>query len=132
MDRVCQEPAAGIDALAREVIGAAIEVHRALGPGYLELTYEEALCVELYLRNESFERQKQFVVEYKGFSVTEGRIDILVAGMLVLELKAVESLAPIHTAQALAYLKATNLNLALVINFNVPVLKSGIRRIVLS
>jgi GxxExxY protein len=126
------EPSIDVNQLSNQVIGAAIEVHRALGPGYLETTYEEALCVELELRGIPFERQKPFRVLYKGFSVTDGRIDILVAGVLVVELKAVESLSPIHTAQALAYLKATNLHLALVINFNVAVLKSGIRRVVLS
>src|SRR4051812_19882003 len=126
------EPSIDVNLLSNQVIGAAIEVHRALGPGYLETTYEEALCVELELRGIPFERQKPFRVLYKGFSVTDGRIDILVAGVLVVELKAVESLSPIHTAQALAYLKATNLHLALVVNFNVAVLKSGIRRVVLS
>ena len=126
MDSIRHEPGLDVDLLARQVSGAATEVHRALGPGYLETTYEEALCLELRLRGIAFERQKAFSVVYKGFSVTDGRIDILVAGVLVLELKAVECLLPIHTAQALAYLKATGLNLALVINFNVPFAENGL------
>ncbi|HNT75686.1 MAG TPA: GxxExxY protein [Anaerolineae bacterium] len=129
---VYQEPSAEADALARQVIGAAIEVHRYLGVGYLESVYEEALCVELQLQGIPFERQKAIAVEYKGHSVGEGRLDLLVGGCLVVELKTVEAFAPIHQAQVISYLKATGLQLGLLINFHVPVLKDGIRRVVLS
>jgi len=124
-------PGEEVDKWASQVIGAAIEVHRVLGPGFLESVYEEALCLELKARNIPFERQAGFSVDYKGNKVGEGRMDILVAECLILELKAVEVFAPIHTAQAMSYLKATGLRLALLINFNVPVLKQGIKRVVL-
>jgi len=114
------------------IIGAAIEVHRVLGPGYLESVYEEALAVELNLRGVAFERQKGMSVDYKGHAVGEGRLDLLVDGCLIVELKAVEALAPIHTSQVISYLKATQLPLGLLINFNVPLLKEGIKRIILS
>ncbi len=126
------EPDKQLDQLAHAVIGAGIEVHRALGPGFLESVYEDALCLELNLRNIHFDRQYVIAVNYKGHQVGEGRLDILVERRLIVELKAVEELAPIHTAQALSYLKATGLKLALLMNFNVPTLKDGIRRIVLS
>jgi GxxExxY protein len=116
----------GFDELSHAVIGAALEVHRALGPGFLESVYEEALCVELKLRAVSFVRQLPVAVLYKGQPVGESKIDLLVRNVLVVELKAVESLAPIHTAQVLSYLKATKLRRVLLINFNVPVLKQGI------
>ena len=114
-----------------KVIGAAIEVHRQLGPGYLESVYEEALAVELTLRNIPFARQVVFALDYKGHKVGEGRMDFLADGCLVVELKAVEAFAPVHTAQAISYLKATKHRLALLINFNVPVLKDGIKRVAL-
>jgi GxxExxY protein len=119
-----------IDGLTHEVIGAAIEVHRHLGPGYLESVYGEALGIELGLRGVSFRRQVVFSLDYKGHPVGEGRMDLLVGEVLVVELKAVDGLAPIHTAQAISYLKATRPRLALLINFNVPVLKDGIKRVV--
>jgi len=126
------EPAAEIDHLAYSVIGAAIEVHSLLGPGYLESVYEEALAVELNLRGIAFERQVSVAVNYKGQDVGAARLDILVHRQLVVELKAVDALAPIHKAQVISYLKALNLPLGLLINFNVPLLKSGIKRIVLT
>jgi GxxExxY protein len=126
------EPDQKTDEIAHAVIGAAIEVHRTLGPGFLENVYEEAMTVELGLRNIPFERQKSIAVDYKGYSVGEGRTDLLVGGCLVLELKAVETLTAIHTAQLISYLKALHLHLGLLINFNVPILKDGIKRIVLS
>jgi len=121
------EPSAELDRLANAVIGAAIEVHRVLGP-----VYEEALAVELELRGIPFARQIPAAVDYKGHAVGEGRLDLLVGGKLVVELKAVEALAPIHSAQVISYLKATGHELGLLINFNVALLKEGIRRIVLS
>lgn len=126
------EPNRELDQLAHAVIGAAIEVHRALGPGFLESVYEEALSFELEQRAVPFTRQHVISVSYKGRPVGEGRLDMLVAGRLVVELKAVDELAPIHMAQVISYLKATGHKLGLLINFNVPTLKQGIRRVVLS
>jgi GxxExxY protein len=126
------EPSDELDRLANAVIGAAIEVHRALGPGYSELVYEEALCVELRLRDILFVRQAPVAVKYKGFNVGEGRLDLLVGGLLIVELKVVEALGPVHSAQMLSYLKATEMELGLLINFNVSVLKNGIKGIVLT
>jgi GxxExxY protein len=116
---------------SKAVIGAAIEVHRALGPGYLESVYEEALAVELRLRGVSFQRQLEFALNYKGSPIGTGRLDFLVESCLIVELKAVEALGAIHTAQAISYLKATGHRLALIINFNVPMLTHGIRRVAL-
>ena len=101
------EPDGLVDAFARTVIGAAIEVHRHLGPGYLESVYEEALAIEFALRDLPFERQKPIAVDYKGHTVGQARVDFLVGNSLVVELKAIEILLPIHTAQMISYLKAT-------------------------
>jgi len=120
-----------INDLTGKVIGAAIEVHKFLGPGLLESTYEKCLCRELELRKFFFERQKELPVEYKGVKLDCGyRLDILVENRLIVELKACESLQPIHEAQLLTYLKLTGIKVGLLINFNVPVLKEGIRRLV--
>ncbi len=114
------------------MIGAAIEVHRALGPGLLESAYEECLCRELSLREVPFERQIHLPIEYKGLRLNCGyRLDLLVAGSVVVEVKAIESLAAIHEAQLLTYLKLTGCKVGLLINFNSPRLKAGIRRLVL-
>ncbi len=119
-----------IDDLTSKAIGAAIEVHKSLGPGLLESAYEECLCRELDLRGINYERQKELPIEYKGVKLNCGyRLDIVVAGELILELKACDVLEPIHEAQLLTYLKLTGLKIGLLINFNVPVLKMGIRRI---
>lgn len=121
-----------VNEVTQAIIGAAIEVHRALGPGLLESAYEECLCRELTLRQVSFVRQHQLPIEYKGLRLDCGyRIDILVAEAVVVELKAVETLLPIHQAQLLTYLRLGGWNVGLLINFNVPVLKQGIRRVVL-
>ena len=118
--------------MTEEIIGAAIEVHRAIGPGLLESAYEECLCHELGLRGISFERQRLLPVEYKGVKLDCGyRLDLLVAKTVVVELKAVESIEPIHEAQLLTYLRIGGWKIGLLINFNVPVLKDGIRRRVL-
>ena len=122
---------AKLEDLSHSVIGAAIEVHRQLGPGFLESIYEEALAAELELVGVPFARQVVFGVDYKGTQVGEGRLDLLVDGELIVELKTVESFAPIHMAQILSYLKSNNKRLGLLINFNVPVLKNGIKRVVL-
>jgi GxxExxY protein len=116
--------------LTERVIGACIEIHRALGPGLLESAYEECLCHELSLAGIKFERQKPLPVHYKEVNLDCGyRLDLVVEQKLIVELKAVESLLPIHEAQLLTYLKLSSLTLGLLINFNVPVLKSGIKRI---
>ena len=126
------EPSKDLDALAHLTIGAAIEVHRALGPGYLETVYEQALAVELSLRHVEFDRQYEISVRYKQHDVGKSWLDLLVGGRLIVELKAVDSLNENHRAQLISYLRATGLRLGLLINFNVPVLKQGIRRVVLS
>jgi len=112
------------------VIGAAIEVHKALGPGFMESIYEEALCVELALRGVRFTRQAPVAVDYKGHRIGENRLDLLVEDSVVVELKAVDALAPVHTAQVISYLKVTGCRIGLLINFNVKRLTDGIRRIV--
>jgi GxxExxY protein len=127
-----QEPDAELDDFARSVIGAAIEVHRHLGPGLLEEVYEEALCMEFELRKIPFMRQERVGITYKGRPVGKGKLDLLVGGRLIVELKSVERLAPIHSAQIISYLRMTSRVLGLLINFNVPVLKEGIKRVVLS
>ena len=127
-----EEPSEELDRLAYAVIGAAIEVHRLLGAGFLESVYEGALCVELQQRGIPFVRQAVVAVTYKGQRVGEGRIDLLVGNALIVELKAVENLTSIHSAQVISYLKMTNQKLGLLINFNVPILKEGIKRIILS
>ena len=126
------EPDAELDALARVVVDAALEVHRILGPGFLESVYEEALSVELALRGTAFRRQVPLTLEYKRVSVGHARLDLVVADRLVLELKACESVLPIHLAQLLSYLKATGQPLGLLINFNVRFLRQGIRRVILT
>lgn len=119
------------DELSNIIIGCAIEVHRILGPGLLESAYEECLCYELKQKGLLFERQKGLPVIYKTIHLDCGyRIDILVENLVILELKSVEQIEPIHEAQILTYLKLSNLWLGLIINFNVPVLKNGIKRIV--
>ena len=127
-----REPDPEVNKLARAVVDAAIEVHRCLGPGFFESVYEEALCVELVARGIPFARQPIVTIHYKGQEIGEGRLDLLVGGCLVVELKAIEALAPIHSAQVISYLKATGHHLGLLINFNVPLLKDGIRRIIAS
>lgn len=126
------EPDEELDRLAHDVIGAAIEVHRLLGPGYLELIYEEALAIELQMRGISFKRQMPISVMYKGTAIGHGRMDLLVQDKLIVEIKTVEALGPIHKAQAISYLKATGYRLALLINFNSAILKDGIKRVIQS
>lgn len=121
-----------INELTQATIGAAIEVHRALGPGLLESAYEECLCKELTLRQIPFERQRPLPMEYKGLKLECGyRLDLLVADTVVLEIKAVDAIIPIHEAQLLTYMKLGGWKVGLLINFNVPVLKQGVRRLVL-
>ena len=125
-----REPSQQVDTLAKQVIGAAIEVHRILGPGFLESVYEEALAIEFDLRGITYERQKPINLIYKDKPVGDSRLDFLVGGELVVELKAIEIVHPIHPARVITYLKMTGLDLALIINFDVELLKDGIKRIV--
>jgi GxxExxY protein len=118
------------DSITRRVIGAAIEVHRVLGPGLLESIYEEALCVELALAHIPFERQVPMKVHYKRHEIGAAKLDLLVGGQLVVELETVESIAPVHVAQLLSYLKINHLKLGLLLNFNVAELRHGIKRVI--
>ena len=119
-----------LNELSGKVIGACIEIHRELGPGLLESAYEECLAYELSKAGLSFERQRPLPVRYKEVQLDCGyKLDFVVEGLLILELKAVTDLHPIHEAQVLTYLKLDRKSLGLLINFNVPVLKSGVKRI---
>ena len=117
------------DSLSAQVIGAAIEVHRGLGPGLLESAYEQCLCYELSSQGLGFGRQVALPITYKQVNLDCGyRLDIVVGEKLLVEIKAVEKLLPVHQAQLLTYLKVSKLPTGLLINFNVPVLKQGIKR----
>jgi GxxExxY protein len=119
--------------ITRAIIGAAIEVHRQLGPGLLESAYEECLCHELIARNLHIERQKPIPLVYKDAKLDCGyRLDILVEGKIVVELKSTNGLGPIHDAIVLTYLKLSGHKLGLLINFNVSMLKDGIKRFIAS
>ena len=121
-----------VNGITEQIIGSAIEVHRALGPGLLESAYEECLCHDLTLRGISFERQRPLPVEYKGIKLDCGyRLDLLVDKVVVVEIKAVSVIEPVHEAQLLTYLRIGGWKIGLLINFNVPVLKNGIRRRIL-
>ena len=116
--------------LTREVIGAAIEVHRGLGPGLLESTYEACLAHELRLRGHTAERQKSLPVIYKDLTIHRAyRVDLLVDDLVLVEVKSVEELADIHFSQVATYLKFSERNVGLLINFNVPMLIHGLRRL---
>jgi len=120
------------DPLTAAVIGAAIEVHKILGPGLLESIYDRALRHELALRGIPFQSQQPVPVSYKGQSLGDDlRLDIIVDGRLIVELKAVDQLHPIHESQLITYLKLTGLRTGLLINFNVRLLKDGLKRMVL-
>ena len=117
--------------ISGKIIGAAIEVHKMLGPGLLESAYEECLCRELHLRGIEFERQVPLPLNYKGIDIDcSYRLDSLVEDKVIVELKSIEGLEPIHEAQMLTYLKLRNAWLGLIINFNVMMLKDGVRRLV--
>lgn len=119
-----------LNLLSNKVIGAAIEVHKNLGPGLLESLYEDALAVEFQISGIPFEKQKAVPVIYKGKSIGNQRLDFLVDQHLIVELKAVEIMIPLFTSQVITYLKVTDLHLALLINFNVKVLRTSIERII--
>lgn len=116
------------DKLTHRIIGAAMAVHSKLGAGLFESIYENALCIEFAKRGIHFERQKRFPVQYEGEGVGEMVVDLIVEQRIIVELKSVKNLAPIHEAQIIAYLKAAKMKRGLLINFNVVSLKSGIRR----
>ena len=118
--------------LTEQIIGAAIEVHRELGPGLLESAYEQCFCHELHLRGIAFQCQLELPVEYKGLDLDCGyRIDVVVESAVIVELKSIEQILPIHHAQLLTYLRLSGKKVGLLINFNVSVLKNGIVRRVL-
>src|SRR3954468_15447581 len=120
------------DPISKQVIGAALEVHKTLGPGLLETVYEQALAYELTSLGIKFQMQMAIPVAYKDLKLDCGfRLDMLVENQLIVELKSVEALIPLHDAQLLTYLKITGLKTGLLINFNVPLLKQGIKRLVL-
>ncbi len=120
-----------LNEITENIIGAAIAVHKVLGPGLLESAYEACLVYELRERNLKVERQKSLPVYYRGVKLESGyRIDLLVEDQVIVEVKAIEKLIPIHEAQLLSYLKMSGCKVGLLINFNVKILKSGIRRLV--
>ena len=120
-----------MDELSNRIIGAAIEVHKELGPGLLESTYEACLAYELHQRRLEVVRQKKQLINYKGLKIDEAyRIDLLVEGKIILELKAVDRLSNVHMAQLLTYLKLSDCTLGYLMNFNVPLMKDGVRRVV--
>jgi GxxExxY protein len=127
------EPSVETDRIARQIVDSAITVHRALGPGLLESLYEHCLCHELRLREIPTDSQIVLPVVYKGLRVDAGyRMDLVVAERIVVEIKAVEQLLPIHEAQLLTYLKLSGIELGLLINFNAKLVKDGIKRLILS
>jgi len=126
------ELAERVEELARVTVNAAFQVHQTLGPGLLESVYEVCLCHELHKKGVPFERQVSLPVLYDGLKLDAGlRLDVIVESLLILELKAVEQVAPVHKAQLLTYLKLTGIRLGLLINFNVPLIKNGIQRVIL-
>jgi GxxExxY protein len=120
-----------LEALIYKTIGCCIEVHRALGPGLLEKIYSRAVCIELGVAGISFEVEKHFAVMYRGHLLCHQRLDLIVAGQIVLEIKSVEHLNPVHQAQVLNYLRVARLRVGLLMNFNVATLQDGLKRIVL-
>ena len=120
-----------LNKLTGKIIGCAIEVHKNLGPGLLESIYEKALCVEFDLNDIRYKNQVLTPVNYKGHSLGEFRLDLLVEDLIILEIKAVEKIIPLYEAQLLSYLKLFEKKLGLLMNFNSPVLKNGIKRLIL-
>ena len=127
-----EEPDAETEKVGRAMIGALIEVHRHLGPGHKEMAYLEAACHEFELRGVPYRREVCIPLLYKGKQVATGKIDLIVGELVIAELKAVSEIADVHVAQAISYLRLTGLRLAYLVNFNVTVLREGIRRVVLS
>jgi GxxExxY protein len=120
-----------LDSITEKIIGAAISVHRELGPGLLESAYEECVCFEFSQLGLRFERQVPLPVHYKEVKLDCGyRMDIVIERLVIVEIKAVERIIPVHEAQLLSYLKLAKLRVGLLLNFHTPVLKSGVKRIV--
>jgi GxxExxY protein len=126
-----EEPDPALNRITNAIIGACIEVHRILGPGFLESVYEEALAIEFELRSIPYVRQYPVAVSYKGTPVGQGRCDFIIDDLIIVEVKAIETIAPIHKAQAISYMKTTGRRITLIVNFNVRTLKDGIRRVAL-
>jgi GxxExxY protein len=131
MIRVATPLDADLEELVHRTIGCCLRVHSELGPGLLERIYVRAICLELPAAGLPFEHRKRVPVFYRGRLLCEQVLDVVVDGRLVLEVKSVEQLAPVHQAQILSYLRASGIRVGLLMNFNVPVLKQGLRRIVL-
>ena len=120
-----------LEGVIHETIGCCITVHRALGPGLFEAVYVRAICLEFEAAGLPFELEKQYVVYYRGKCLCRQRLDLVVSDRVALEVKAVEHLAPVHHAQLLSYLRVSGLRVGLLMNFNVPILQDGLKRIVL-
>ena len=118
------------EAMVRDIIGAAIDAHKALGPGFLEGVYDRALPIALLARGLPFERQREIPITFKGEVLCTHRLDLVVANLVVVEIKAVKRIRPIHRAQILSYLKASNYRVGLLMNFNVKLMVEGIERFV--
>lgn len=129
-DVAAQKPGPHAD-ITEKIIACAMEVHRVLGPGLLESAYEEALCAEMEANGLAYTRQVAVPLVYKGRPVGEYRLDLLVEGAVIVEVKCVERFDPVHEAQVLTYLRLTGKRVGLLINFHVPVLKAGLKRLVL-
>jgi GxxExxY protein len=129
--RVASPLPADLDALVQKTIGACIEVHKELGPGLLEGVYPRALARELEALGIGFDLEHSIPIRYKGHAIAHHRLDLFVEGRLVVEIKSVDRLNPIHVAQVVSYLRVTGVRVGLLVNFNVPLLKHGIRRVVL-
>ena len=127
-----REPDTELDRLAQQVIGAANSVHKELGPGFLEKVYEEALCLELNRLGIGYERQKRGEIRFRDQVVGEAILDLVVGGRLLVELKAAEAIHPVHVAQTISYLRTIGEPLGLLINFQVALLKDGIKRVIWS
>jgi len=127
--RLLAEPSARTNELSHLVLGCAIEVHRHLGPGYREQSYQLALEAELGLHDIAFRSQVSTGLLYKGLSIGDFRLDLVIEDQLLVELETVSSIDPVHVAQVVAYLKATRLELGLILNFNSAVMKNGIKRV---
>jgi GxxExxY protein len=126
---VLRRTAEGVDELCGHIIGIAINVHRALGPGLLESAYEACVAHDLSLAKIPFERQRPIALNYKGLALEHAyRLDLLVAGLVVVEFKAVEVILPVHEAQVLTYVRLARVPAGLLLNFHVPALKDGVRR----
>jgi len=121
-----------LDAITERIIGACIEVHKELGPGLSEVFYQEALCHEFDLRGIAYEKQVRVPVVYKGKAIGETRVDLLVEGRVIVELKVCEALNAVHSAQLICYLQLLKLKVGLLVNFNVAILKDGLKRVILT